>query len=657
MTNLLPRQVHLDFHTSGDITGVAANFDAKTFAKTFKDAHVRSVTLFARCHHGYLYYDSKAFPERVHPHLANKNLLVEQVDALCAAGIRTPVYITVQWDRYTADRHPEWLIQKRDGTHEGGPFTEPGFYQSLCVNTGYFDFLAAQTLETMALLNDKLYGFFFDITGIRPCLCATCRSMMKARGLNLSDDNVVLEFAMESINRFKAKLSALVRKQRKDAAIFYNAGHIGPCTKASADSYSHFEMESLPSAAQWGYLHFPITARYARTLGKDSLGMTGKFHTSWGDFHSLKNLAALEFECFRMLSYGIAASIGDQLEPNGTLNPATYKLIGKVYEKFAALEAWGRPGTALVEAALITSETNSAEHQIPDSIMGAAQMLEELSLQFDIISPDHDLSRYKLIILPDDLIADTGLQKRLNSFVSAGGAIIACAKGGSDEAGVYPACFGAVSEGANPNFPDFIVADGPLAETLEQGNEYVIYMQGLQIKPTAAKTILKANAPYFPAKGEKFCSHMYVPSAKGEGYPAAVQNGKVILFSHPLFEQYRKCAPLWCKQLMGGALDYLLPNRLVRHNGPSTMAVTLLDQPEHSRVSVHVLSYIPVRKSATIDIIEEPTVLRDIRLTFNLPQKQVKSARLVPDNIPLTLDGNTVTVPQVDGYAIIELLL
>ena len=49
--------------------------------------------------------------------------------------------------------------------------------------------------------------------------------------------------------------------------------------------------------------------------------MTGKFHTSWGDFHSLKNVAALEFEAFRMLSFGFACSIGDQLEPCGRLNP------------------------------------------------------------------------------------------------------------------------------------------------------------------------------------------------------------------------------------------------------------------------------------------------------------------------------------------------
>jgi len=331
MIKQLPsRQVHLDFHTSGYISGIASEFDPESFAKTFAEAHVNSVTLFARCHHGYIYYPSKAFPERIHPHLQRPDLLKEQVDALHAAGINAPVYITIQWDRFTAERHPEWLIRKNGGAHEGSSFLEPGFYQSLCVNTGYRDFLKTQILETIEYLDNKPDGFFFDITGIRPCLCSACRTLMKAQGLDMTDDEAVRNFAAETMIKYKTELSAIVRAVNADCTIFYNAGHIGPCTAASADTYSHFEMESLPGEEQWGYLHFPVTARYARTLKNDNLGMTGKFHTSWGDFHSLKNLASLEFECFRMLSYGVASSIGDQLEPCGKLNPATYKLIGNI---------------------------------------------------------------------------------------------------------------------------------------------------------------------------------------------------------------------------------------------------------------------------------------------------------------------------------------
>jgi len=655
--SLLPtRQIHLDFHTSGFIPNVAKNFDAETFVRTFKDASVNSVTVFARCHHGYLYYQSKANPERIHPHLQQKNLMLDQIDALHAAGIRAPVYTAIQWDRYTAENNPEWLVRKPSGEHEGGPFTEPGFYQSLCVNTGYWGFIETHVRELCTLLKGRMDGFFFDIANIRPCLCHKCLPMMGEKGLDVNDNIAIREFTKERVDAFKQRLSALVREYSKDCTIFYNAGHIGPCTKTSVDSYSHFELESLP-AGHWGYLHFPITARYARTLGKACIGQTGKFHTDWGDFHSIKNQAALEFEIFQMLSYGFAVSIGDQLEPNGAINPITYKLIKNVYSRVAQYEEWTRPSIPIVEAAVITSEPVLYEAKIPDSIMGLTQMLEELALQFDILGTDaRNLSKYRLIILPDDLIIDVDLQKCLDAYVAAGGAILACYKGGSNPAGDYPACFGAISHGENENYPDFIIANGPMAANLEQESEYVIYKPGLKITASRSetKTILEARTPYFPRKGEYFCSHKYTPSGKGESYPAVFQNGNVILFGHPIFEQYRHNAPKWCKTLIDNAISMLRPHRLVRHNGPSTMKVHLMEQPEKGRIIAHLLSYIPVRKSATIDIIEERTTLRDVRLAFCL-SKDIKSAQIVPDGTSLKLEGNTVVVPEVDGYAIVEL--
>lgn len=653
MKQLSPRQVHLDFHTSELIPDIGSAFDPESFAKTAKEAFISSMTLFARGHHGWLYYPSRKFPELIHPHLRSKNLLLEQIRALHQVGIKAPVYITVQWDYHSAITHPEWLIRKKDGSHEGGPFTEPGFYQSLCVNTPYRDFLKEQTSEVCEMLGDELDGLFFDITNIRPCWCASCRAEMTGLDIDQSCDEAVRDFAKTVIGRFRRDMTATVRRYNKDCTIFYNTGHIGPCVRESSDAYTHFELESLPSGS-WGYLHFPVTARYARKLGKDCMGMTGKFHTEWGDFHSLKNQAALEFECFRMLSFGFAASIGDQLEPCGKLNPATYRLIGKVYGQFAEREEWARPSVPVVEAAIVTSESPTVESMIPSSVMGACQMLEELAVQFDIIGPDMMMDDYRLVILPDDLVIGESFREKLEKYVAKGGKVIACARGGQNRTGEYPACFRAKSCGHREVYPDFLIAGGPLAKGLEQDNEYVIYLQGEDLKSTGADMLMTARAPFFKREKNRFCSHRYTPSAKGTPYPAVLRNGNVILFSHPLFEQYRHNAPFWCKKLISNAIDLLLGDRIVCHNGPSTMTVSVLDQPEKQRTNLHILSYIPVRKSATIDIIEERTVLRNVTLKVKLPRK-ITEARLVPENIPLNFTDGTLIVPEVNGYAIVEL--
>lgn len=84
-----------------------------------------------------------------------------------------------------------------------------------------------------------------------------------------------------------------------------------------------------------------------------------------------------------------------------------------------------------------------------------------------------------------------------------------------------------------------------------------------------------------------------------------VWHQNVLLFSHPLPTQYRSNAPHGVKQIVRNAVLLLLGQTLVRHNGPSTLAVNLLHQLEQHRYTLHLLSYVPMRKSATIDIINQ----------------------------------------------------
>ncbi len=58
------------------------------------------------------------------------------------------------------------------------------------------------------------------------------------------------------------------------------------------------------------------------------LGMTGKFHTTWGEFGGYKHPNALRYEAGLSIANGAKCSIGDQLHPEGLMDKATYELIG-----------------------------------------------------------------------------------------------------------------------------------------------------------------------------------------------------------------------------------------------------------------------------------------------------------------------------------------
>ena len=61
------RQIHLDFHTSERIPGIGSRFDPESFGRTFAEANVDSVTIFAKCHHGWSYHPTKVGKQ--HPNL------------------------------------------------------------------------------------------------------------------------------------------------------------------------------------------------------------------------------------------------------------------------------------------------------------------------------------------------------------------------------------------------------------------------------------------------------------------------------------------------------------------------------------------------------------------------------------------------------------
>ena len=125
------RQIHLDFHTSEHIPDVGKDFDPDQFVACLKEGNVDSVTVFARCHHGWAYYPSEVVPQ--HPTL-DRNLLGEMVTACRSADINVPIYMTVQWDERVAREHPEWRVIPAQQVAESGLCQMRAGWHTLCIN-------------------------------------------------------------------------------------------------------------------------------------------------------------------------------------------------------------------------------------------------------------------------------------------------------------------------------------------------------------------------------------------------------------------------------------------------------------------------------------------------------------------------------------------
>ncbi|HTT89631.1 MAG TPA: alpha-L-fucosidase, partial [Acidimicrobiales bacterium] len=339
-TDPLPRRmVHLDFHTGPDIPHVGSAFDADAFARTFRDAHVDSVTVFAKCHHGHLYFATDR-PER-HPGLApGFDLLGQQLEALHNAGIRAPIYISVQCDEYAADLHQDWVALTPELTQARHPMTDAyhAGWQTLDMSSPYQEYLADQIEEVLDRYS-PIDGMFLDMCWDQPSSSRWAIAGMKRDGLDPRDPGDRAHYARSVAHRYMERYQSMIEPALRPGspmAVWFNS-RAKAGLMYEAKFVRHIEVESLPTGG-WGYNYLPYVGRLVRTLGLPVLGMTGRFHRSWGDMASLKPEAALRYECCQMLMHGLSVSVGDLLPPDASPNSAIYQRLASVYNHLEACE-------------------------------------------------------------------------------------------------------------------------------------------------------------------------------------------------------------------------------------------------------------------------------------------------------------------------------
>lgn len=633
------RQIHLDFHTGPALRDVGADFDARAFARTMKRAHVNSVTVFAKCHHGHLYYNTNR-PER-HPGLPkNLDLLRRQIEALHEEGIRAPIYISVQCDEYAAQTHPEWICLNPDKTVvKGGADVFVPAWSILDMSSPYQDYLAEQVEEVLRLFR-PVDGIFFDMCWDQVSVSKWAVAGMERAGLDPQVEADRQRYAHQVALAYMRRFYRMVKRSSPGATVFFNSR---PHSNLHEEHrwQTHLEIEALPSGF-WGYLYFPKNIRHARLYGKPTMGMTARFHKSWADFGGYKPHAALHYEVSQMLAHGAACSIGDQLHPRGVLEPAAYDLIGRVYGHAEACEPWTRGAQALTEIGLFRQ--GMAYLDPPGSAVdGATRMLMQLKHQFDILTARSELNRYQLLILADEIPVDATLAARLRAFVRGGGKLLLTGQppaGLAGEAGLKVL-------GESP----FTVTYFRLRET-----NHVMYERGWRVRPAAGATVLaRVVEPYFERTWRRFCSHFQTPyRPEVSPYAAAIQKGNIITIPYPIFKAYASHANLSYRELVKLCLDRLLPRPLLKVTGPSTLEATVMKQGR--RTVVHLLSYCAERRTQSLDVIEDIIPLRDVPVSLRLA-KPPRRVYLAPQNatVPFTFQDGRVelVVPELVGHQMI----
>lgn len=678
MKDLPFRQVHLDFHTSEHIPDVGADFDPDRYVATLRDAHVNSITMFARGHHGWCYYPTKV--GKPHPNLKRPDLLGDMITACRKADIGVVAYNTVQWDELSAREHPEWrVVHARNQAVWPIPTDQSAMNQltptwhTLCLSND-------AVIDQAIALNDEIIdryhpdGLFMDILISWECVCRNCIAGMRKKGMDPENPEDRLEHHRSLVLNYYKRVTEAAHKKDPDVRIFHNSGHIYKGDRERYAHFTHLELESLPTGG-WGYDHFPTSARYVNTLGMQYLGMSGKFHTMWGEFGGYKRPAALEYECASMVANGARCSIGDQLHPSGAMDPDTYASIAPAFARVEALEPYLIGAQPVSDIAILSAEACNREQpgasmdksNAPDD--GVSRMLLELHQMFDLIDADADFSRYRLIVCPDSITMEGDLLRKVQSYIKGGGRLILSGASGMKHnrnsfALELPLTF---NGGQSELFPDFIESAKGLDADLV-ASPFVVYERAYRVKNAGGEILAGTRVPYFNRTWEHFCSHQHTPY-RTEGnpmYDAAIRAENVIYFSHPIFTAYFKSGQPLLKYLFRGALNLLLPEKRVEVRMPSAGRMTLMEQKAEKRLLLHLLFaqtqlrgsglQYPDGRTLQVEIIEDTVPISNVACKVRVAErpKRVYSAYSGADLQFQYESGTvTVTVPEVNIHEVV----
>jgi hypothetical protein len=661
------RQVHLDLHTPEFPEGALQKFDCRSFVDELERGHVNLVALFAKCHFGNAYHDTKVG----HKHRGLRgDFLMETASECRRRGIRTLAYYSLCWDRRAWDEHPDWRYTDRHGQTPGAD--RP--WADLCLNTPYRNELVLPQLEEIAR-QYPVDGFFIDIpfpySWREACYCASCCAKWKRElDVDLSPELPAATLnatVMKTVVSWLRDIRGLVERTNPELAICVNAANHISCSKEIRELCDLGVWESQPQGAN--HLGHSFVARTLRNDIIDGQAMTVRFNEGWGDM-TLKPEAQLLTEVSAMIGNGAVACIGDQVRVDGTLEPAVYDLFQRVFGFVREREAIFRHAESVRHAAVLLPAP-SPELQMGYGIIddidvgragawGAHRMLVESHIQVDMVFSvlADDLTQFPMIILPEPSCYQESLHDRLREYVRGGGILVVVGESLVREGRVELQDVLGISD-AGPS--EFGTAHFTPADQVRGGAADLPLQMRARVRRVSLRGATELAALYDPVCDNKPPDRAFRsphPPASQERSPhsfATINHfgrGKAIYVAGPIFAAYHRHNHHWLRQFMEALLRHVDPTIPYDIDAPPTLEANLMRVGDDLLLNLihYQLGHHPgVLAPTAISAIERVHALCETRCTVRTPA--VRRVVLEPQGQPLPFSFQkgvcTFTVPEI----------
>ncbi len=657
------RQVHMDFHMPEFPLEAIRNFDARAFVDHLERGRINMVALFSKCHFGNSFYDTKVGHK--HAGLA-ADFLMEAATECRRRGIFTYAYYSLCTDVHAYEEHDNWRAIDRSGAPSGihGPWAR------LCLNTPYKEELVLPQL-TEIIQDYPVDALWLDIPlcfANDGCFCASCRrkyQVMHGREMDTLSPEDGVTWNYDACTRLIREVKHRIAILEKDILICSNrSGHLdAPRTFTEANDILCWE-----SQPRHNYLSHSFTARYVRTLSRPCQVMSVRFYQGWGDL-TLKPAAQMTTEFAAMIGNGAAATSGDQVNVDGTLQPAVYDMFDTAFGFVAEREDLLRRAHSVKDVALLAPVPDGrrvAPQALAEPMLGAHKLLVESHVQHDILSAldTGEYADYRTILLPGPGDYAPGQVECLRGWVEAGGTLIGC--GASlirDGNMLLEDLFGI--EYLEPSV--FSVSHfRPRPEVRGETADLVLQCRAQTQKVIArgATVVADSYAPQGESTNLRAFRHAECapPATQPAPYPFATVHtagkGKAVYIAGAVFQAYWTYNHHWLRQFVAGLYDYVQPEPLYTVELPATVETNLM-QLDDGDLLLNLVDYQVGHQASQTAIPAIETVYPFHQARCRVRMDTVQAVILEPQGDSLDFDASAgqveFTIPTFTTMAMVRL--
>ncbi|HOP10536.1 MAG TPA: beta-galactosidase trimerization domain-containing protein [Oscillospiraceae bacterium] len=371
-----------------------------------------------------------------------------------AKGIREIVYYNTHClKREMMAEHPDWMQLLKDGK----PMLAYNIYAFSCVNSPWFDDFAKNIAD---LCRHDIDGLFLDGPVMREdgCYCPVCQRIFQEKfGKTVAEGTYLehLQMRIDSVTEFVRKTYEIVKSVNPNVLLYLNNSALRRdyfgCSIRRVEPY----LDML--GAEGGFVRADATtslwavsskAKHLETLSRgkpvvtfvngNMSGVTYYMHTP----AETTALCAQSFANGANVWYGIHGDIEHNAFSPGAKASAKFNEFVNahrdVYQKSACVSEialmWSQDtannySSSIEQCDFIDAKAAGFKERGDHltELMGFYDILTRAHIQFDIIDEvkaKEDLSKYKLVILPDCACMDDETAAALAKFVENGGEIL-----------------------------------------------------------------------------------------------------------------------------------------------------------------------------------------------------------------------------------------